>query len=210
MSEYERKEPSSRRRTEAADRERIRKVQEAASRGRGEGTARSTSSNRVGEANRRSAYSSASSARRRKRRRRGGEIDIVRVLLAAGALILLLCLLAVGIKSCQGKKPSTPVGDENAMTSGSSEPETEMEQDITVAGVSLSGLTQSAAKENILASVNWDMKVTYNGEEMEVSNVLEVPLETLLSSIYSGTSRERDYSLETLDVSETAAAAAAA
>ena len=76
------------------------------------------------------------------------------LLILIGIIILILCV-AVGVQSC-----SKTDGTETSAEETSSEPETELEAEITVNGVSVHGMTKTAAVEKVLESMDWQMKVT--------------------------------------------------
>lgn len=148
------------------------------------------------------------SSNHRKRRRRN--TDLFPFVVGGGALLILILLVVLLTKGCGNGTGAQAVGTE-AQTS-SSEPETELEKDITVAGVSISGMTLSQAEEAVLKSLNWNMKVSYNGEEMALDNLMAAPVYTLLSSIYNGDADKDQaaFTLDEPDVTEGAAAAAKA
>lgn len=118
----------------------------------------------------------------RKRRRRRQGPDLAKVLLIViGVIIGVLCI-AVGIRGCS-KSENKEVSQTEA-TSGS-EPETELEAEITVNGVSVHGMTKTDAKKKILDSMGWDMKVSYNGEIKAIDNLMEANVDETLTKAFS-------------------------
>ncbi|MDO4324524.1 MAG: VanW family protein [bacterium] len=166
----------------------------------------STSSTASGRS---SSHSSRTYSSKNKRRRRRNT-DMFPFIVGGGALLILILVVALLAKGCGNGTGASVVGTE-AETS-SSEPETEMEKDITVAGISINGMTLSEAEEAVLESLDWNMKVTYNGEELALDNLMAAPVNTLLSSIYDGTAdkNQSTFTLEEPDVTEGAEAAAKA
>lgn len=170
-----------------------------------------TDSERYGSTSsgRSSSHSSRTYSSKNKRRRRRNT-DMFPFIVGGGALLILILVVALLAKGCGNGTGASVVGTD-AETS-SSEPETEMEKDITVAGVSVNGMTLSEAEEAVLESLDWNMKVTYNGEELALDNLMAAPVNTLLSSIYNGTAdkNQSTFTLEEPDVTEGAEAAAKA
>ena len=74
----------------------------------------------------------------------------------------MICL-AVGLKSC-----SSGTNGEGEPAESTSMPETEMEAEITINGVSVHGLTQTQAKEQVMESIGWGMTVVYGEETKEL------------------------------------------
>lgn len=154
-----------------------------------------------------SSHSSRTYSSKNKRRRRRNT-DMFPFIVGGGALLILILVVALLAKGCGNGTGASVVGTD-AETS-SSEPETEMEKDITVAGVSINGMTLSEAEEAVLESLDWNMKVTYNGEDLALDNLMAAPVNALLSSIYNGTAdkNQSTFTLEEPDVTEGAEAAA--
>ena len=75
--------------------------------------------------------------------------------------------MAVGVRSC-----SKTDGTETSAEETSSEPETELEAEITVNGVSVHGMTKTAAVEKVLESMDWQMKVVCGEKEQALEEVL--------------------------------------
>lgn len=142
--------------------DRILAVQNARNLGSGTGSGRrSTSGNR----------------RRGKRRRQGPDFAKI-LLIIIGIIILILCI-AVGVKGC-----SRDGGDETSAEETTSEPETELEAEITVNGISVHGLTKTEAKEKVLDAMGWAMKVSYDGDTKEIPNLMEGNVEDVLTEAF--------------------------
>ncbi len=203
MNDHEKRTQSSRKYSEAADRERVRKVQQAARASYSSGN-RNAQSRGTGRSN----YRPKTTASRNRRRRRRGP-DWTKILLIVGGVLLLILLVTVGLRSCKTQEKNAAAGLGDTQTSAT-EPETEMKKEIEVDGIAISGMTHAQASDAILSSVDWKMKISYNGEEMEVENLLEAPLEELLTSIYSSkaSSLKDSYTLKDANISEAATAVA--
>ena len=63
---------------------------------------------------------------------------------------------------------------ESAESSSVSESSSAAENQITVDGVDITGMTQDEAREAILKQYNWNMKVKYQDKEASVNNILVV------------------------------------
>ncbi len=123
-------------------------------------------------------------------------------LIAAVGLILILVIAAVafGMKGGFG-------GEREESTTAPSEPETELQQEVTVDGISITGMSRDQAREAILKKYPWSMKVTYQDDVYEVANLMAGKVDALLSEIYSGTNPMKDsYSLDTSGLEEAVAA----
>lgn len=119
----------------------------------------------------------ATSKRRRKRRRQ--QPDIAKLLLIGiGVVILILCI-AVGLKSCAKDETEETQMEETAM-----EPETELEAEITVNGISVHGMTKTEAKEAVLTSMGWEMKAAYGDNVKEIPNLLEANVEAVIEEAF--------------------------
>lgn len=143
-----------------------------------------------------------SSNKRRGRRRRQGPDAAKILLILIGIIILILCV-AVGVQSC-----SKTDGTETSAEETSSEPETELEAEITVNGVSVHGMTKTAAVEKVLESMDWQMKVTCGEKEQVLENLLKENVEKVVDEAFKK-GKPADYEIPTDGLEEAAAAQAA-
>ena len=144
-----------------------------------------------------------SSNKRRGRRRRQGPDAAKLLLILIGIVIAVLCV-AVGIRSC-----SRPDGTETSEAETSSEPETELEAEITVNGVSVHGMTKTAAVEKVLESMDWQMKVTCGEDEKVLENLLKENVEAIVDEAFKK-GKSADYKIPTDGLEDAAAAQASA
>ena len=144
-----------------------------------------------------------SSNKRRGRRRRQGP-DVAKILLILIGIIILILCVAVGVQSC-----SKTDGTETSAEETSSEPETELEAEITVNGVSVHGMTKTAAVEKVLESMDWQMKVTCGEKEQVLENLLKENVEKVVDEAFKK-GKSADYEIPTDGLEEAAAAQAAA
>ena len=99
------------------------------------------------------------------------------VLIAIGVVILLICA-AVGFQSC-----ARSGGDAAADTESieeTTEPETEIEAEITVNGVQIHGLTKSEAMKKVLADMGWGMKVSFEDDTEDLPNLMEANVDAVI------------------------------
>ena len=143
-----------------------------------------------------------SSNKRRGRRRRQGPDAAKILLILIGIIILILCV-AVGVRSC-----SKTDGTETSAEETSSEPETELEAEITVNGVSVHGMTKTAAVEKVLESMDWQMKVVCGEKEQDLENLLKENVEKVVDEAFKK-GESADYEIPTDGLEEAAAAQAA-
>ena len=142
-----------------------------------------------------------SSNKRRGRRRQGPDAAKI-LLILIGIIILILCV-AVGVRSC-----SKTDGTETSAEETSSEPETELEAEITVNGVSVHGMTKTAAVEKVLESMDWQMKVVCGEKEQALENLLKENVEKVVDEAFKK-GESADYEIPTDGLEEAAAAQAA-
>ena len=111
--------------------------------------------------------------------------------------------MAVGVRSC-----SKTDGTETSAEETSSEPETELEAEITVNGVSVHGMTKTAAVEKVLESMDWQMKVVCGEKEQALENLLKENVEKVVDEAFKK-GESADYEIPTDGLEEAAAAQAA-
>ncbi len=141
------------------------------------------------------------------RRRRRSSVDYRIIAIAGVVLILAITAVVYGMKHSQWAG-TEPQSTEETTT----EPETELEKQVTVDGIEITGMSRSDARAEILKKYPWAMKVAYNGDTYEVANLMEEKVNALLDEIYTGKPKE-NYTLDTSgleDAATTQAAMAAA
>lgn len=127
--------------------------------------------------------SAAQRARRNTKRRRKPTYDYKMIAIVGVVLILVITGVVYGAKHFKGKEAPDVTTEET---------ESELQKEVSVDGVVITGLSREDAKEKLLAHYGWGMKVTYDGAESpyEVPNLIEPKVESLLEEIYSGTPKE--------------------
>lgn len=110
--------------------------------------------------------------------------------------MIVIAATVYGLKS--GKQREAVVTTENETTT---EPETELVKEVTVDGITITGMSREEARQEILKKYTWGMKVHYQDQVYEVANLLEGKLNDLLEEIYKGEPDER-YLLDTSGMEE--------
>lgn len=146
------------------------------SRRSGAGTARRTNQSR----RRTSTYQ----PRRGKKRRRGSQYNITKILLGIIlAVAAVICVMAA-VKFIGSRKTG------ETQPESTSVPETELQKEVTVDGITITGMSREQAREAIEKQYQWGMKIIYKNEEYEVKNLLDTKVEALLEEIYKGEPKE--------------------
>lgn len=104
--------------------------------------------------------------------------------------MIVIVSVVYGMK--QGKKHEAIMTTEAETT----QPETELEKEVKVDGIAITGLSKEAAKQELLKKYTWNMKVQYQDDTYQVANLMEGKIDALLSEIYSGEPKE-NYILST-------------
>lgn len=121
-------------------------------------------------------------------------------------VVLILAIAAVVYGMQHAKKTDTEPKSTEETTL---EPETELEKKVTVDGIEITGMSREQAKAEILKKYPWDMKVVYQEDTYEVSNLMEEKVNVLMDEIYRGKPKEV-YTLDTSGLEEAAKTQAAA
>ena len=85
---------------------------------------------------------------------------------------------------------------ESETTETSTVPETELQKEVTVDGVNITGMSREQAKEAILKNYPWEMKVVWEEETFDVADLMAGKVDLLLNEVYQGQPKEK-YSLNT-------------
>lgn len=131
---------------------------------------------------------------RRRGRRQGPDMAKI-VLIVIGVLILLICA-AVGFRSCVRSGGEGDEADSTDVSEETTEPETEIEAEITVNGVQIHGLTKSEAMEKVLADMGWAMKVSFEDNTEELPNLMEANVDAVIDEALAK-KESGDYTVET-------------
>lgn len=169
------------------------------SRNTGHGGSRSSSSYRSGQAGRMNAMQNV---RRNSRRHRRKGPDYKWIAIGGVILIVVITCIAMALNGKNSDETGVQATTE-AVT------ETEMKKEVSVDGISITGLSKSQAREVLLKEFPWSMTVSYDSEVYEVNDLMAGKIDSLLNEIYSGEPQE-SYTLDTAGLEEQIKAEAAA
>lgn len=157
----------------------------SSSRGRSTGSSRNTGNSRN------SGYQYSNGRKRQGRKKGGSNYDFKKIAIGGVLLILVITCIVFLLKGMKG----TDKNDESA-TEMTTEPETQLQKEVTVDGISITGMSKAEAREAVLKNYPWSMKVTGNGETYEVKNLMSEKVDQLLREIYGSAAKE-SYTLDT-------------
>lgn len=146
-----------------------------------------------GRAERNVRLSAAQRARRNTKKRKKPNSDYRMIAIVGVVLILVITAVVFWVKR---SKKSEPVAETSAQ-------ETQLEKNVTVDGISITGLSREEARDIILEHYTWRMKVIYEGTDSpyEIPNMMEKKVDDLLDEIFRGTPKE-SYTLDTSGLEE--------
>ncbi|NBH32975.1 vanomycin resistance protein VanB [Clostridiaceae bacterium] len=152
------------------------------------------SSGRGGSAGRprSSGYHSSSHGPDHGRRHRKPRNDYGKLALGGILLIAAIALIVFFIRGLGGGDSDI----ESETTETSTVPETELQKEVTVDGVNITGMSREQAKEAILKNYPWEMKVVWEEETFDVADLMAGKVDLLLNEVYQGQPKEK-YSLNT-------------
>ena len=135
---------------------------------------RQTSSGRV------SASRSTSSYRSPRRRRRDPNYGVIAIV----GVILMIVIVSVfyGMQSSGRHKP---IQQETETETVTEVPETELEKEVSVDGISITGMSREEARQTLIDHYPWAMKAQYQDDTYEITNLMTVKIDGLLDEIYS-------------------------
>ena len=140
----------------------------------GSAARRQTSSGRVSASRNTSSYRSP---RRRRRDPNYGVIAIVGVI-----LMIVIVSVVYGMQSSGRHKP---IQQETETETVTEVPETELEKEVSVDGISITGMSREEARQTLIDHYPWAMKAQYQDDTYEITNLMTVKIDGLLDEIYS-------------------------
>ena len=114
-------------------------------------------------------------------------------------LVLAIFCVAFLMKKVTGSK-TTNTEPETEITV----PETELEKEVAVDGINITGMSREEAKAAILKDFPWGMKVTWQDQSYDVNDLMAEKVDSLLQKIYTGEPKE-SYTLDTTGLEDAAA-----
>lgn len=140
--------------------------------------------------------SRAAGSSRQGGRRRKPAYDYTKIAIG-GVLLIIVILCVVLVAKTMGKKKA----EETSETTSTIE-ETELQKEVVVDGITITGMSIDAARAEILKKYPWNMKVIYEGKEpYEVKDLIAEKVDILLDEIYHGVPKET-YTLDTTGLEE--------
>lgn len=166
-----------------------------------------TSSGRISPSSGYSSRSGGSHSTRRSsgyHRKKGPNYKIIAI--AGVVLIVFITGISLALKG-KGSNPDI-AGTETVIES---ESETEMQKEVQVDGISITGMSKSEAKAAILKEFPWSMTVEYDSDQYKVTDLMAEKVDALLDEIYKdGSDPQESYTLDTSGLDEKVKAEAAA
>lgn len=206
---------NSRSRNSSTGRSRARGTNKGSASGRSSASSRSSSTRNShgtssGRRSTSSGYSSRSGGSHSTRRssgyhrKKGPNYKIIAI--AGVVLIVFITGISLALK---GKGSNTDIaGTETVIES---ESETEMQKEVQVDGISITGMSKSEAKAAILKEFPWSMTVEYDSDQYKVTDLMAEKVDALLDEIYKdGSDPQESYTLDTSVLDEKVKAEAAA
>ena len=135
---------------------------------------RQTSSGRV------SASRSTSSYRSPRRRRRDPNYGVIAIV----GVILMIVIVSV-VYGMQSSGRHKPIQQETETETVTEVPETELEKEVSVDGISITGMSREEARQTLIDHYPWAMKAQYQDDTYEITNLMTVKIDGLLDEIYS-------------------------
>ncbi|MGN0158155.1 MAG: VanW family protein [Brotaphodocola sp.] len=138
---------------------------------------------------------------RKRKNRNGGFMK-----LAIGGVVLIIAI-AIIVSLLKGMGGSGSKEASGADTTAAP-PETELQKEVSVDGINITGMSREEAKEAILKNYPWAMTVVWEDKTYEVANLVETKVDALLEEIYAG-KPEESYVLDISGMEEAVRAEAA-
>lgn len=129
-------------------------------------------------------------------------------IIAIAGVVLIVFITGISLV-LKGKGSNTDIaGTETVIES---ESETEMQKEVQVDGISITGMSKSEAKAAILKAFPWSMTVEYDSDQYKVTDLMAEKVDALLDEIYKdGSDPQESYTLDTSGLDEKVKAEAAA
>lgn len=127
-----------------------------------------------------SASRSTSSYRSPRRRRRDPNYGVIAIV----GVILMIVIVSV-VYGMQSSGRHKPIQQETETETVTEVPETELEKEVSVDGISITGMSREEAGQTLIDHYPWAMKAQYQDDTYEITNLMTVKIDGLLDEIYS-------------------------
>lgn len=135
----------------------------------------------------------SSNKRRNARKRRNRNDGFMKLVVGGIILIFAITIIAALLKGMKGKE--APEAETTIPT------ETELQKEVSVEGINITGMSREDAKAAILKKYPWGMTVVWEDRSYAVANLAEEKVDALLAEIYEKEAKE-SYSLDMTNVEE--------
>lgn len=141
-----------------------------------------------------SAYAGRTSGKRRTtKKRRNQNNNFMKLAVGGVLLIFAITIIASLLKGMEGS------GESKAETTVPIE--TELQKEVSVDGINITGMSREDAKTEILKKYPWAMTVVWEDKSYEVADLASARADALLAEIYEGEAKE-SYSLDMSNLDE--------
>lgn len=129
-------------------------------------------------------------------------------IIAIAGVVLIVFITGISL-ALKGKGSNTDIAGTETVIERESE--TEMQKEVQVDGISITGMSKSEAKAAILKEFPWSMTVEYDSDQYKVTDLMAEKVDALLDEIYKdGSDPQESYTLDTSGLDEKVKAEAAA
>lgn len=157
---------------------------------------RSASAQRSTSGSSRTGYQSSGTTYRSYRKKKKPSPDYRIIAIIGVILILVIAAVAFAMTQHPGRSGVREEETSQAMETSAEESETELEKQVTVDHIPITGMSRDQAREAILKNYPWSMKAVYDGDVYELVNLMSGKVDLLLEEIFTGTPKEQ-YTLDT-------------
>lgn len=136
-------------------------------------------------------------ARRKSSRNRRPVYDYKKIFIGGVILIIAIAVIVFLMKGI--RKDKAEAGEPETETTETEE--TQLQMEVTVDGVTITGMSREEAKSEILKKYSWSLTVAHDGDVYQMTNLMAVKVDELLSEIYAGEPKS-SYTLDTTGLEE--------
>ena len=105
-------------------------------------------------------------------------------MIAIVGVILMIVIVSV-VYGMQSSGRHKPIQQETETETVTEVPETELEKEVSVDGISITGMSREEARQTLIDHYPWTMKAQYQDDTYEITNLMTVKIDGLLDEIYS-------------------------
>ena len=109
-------------------------------------------------------------------------------MIAIVGVILMIVIVSV-VYGMQSSGRHKPIQQETETETVTEVPETELEKEVSVDGISITGMSREEARQTLIDHYPWAMKAQYQDDTYEITNLMTVKIDGLLDEIYSSEPR---------------------